>query len=376
MGNQAMILLVGTLAIIALFVNTLMRTGGDQGRNALQAFAQANVREINNAAVELGLRTITDSTRYRTPFNNISLAGGTATITYKDTLVGSDSSVIVSVRSVYKMNPKDSAVTSSRVVVKPTGFVPHVVRGVFTAFGPLTDAVSDMFIDGRDWKYDLSGIIPTNGVYAVSTGAPTFANVSNGRLGGTTAPPGRIDIAPAFPHDSRIIETSSSWPNGWPTTPDAAFGYPEGKLKQMAINKEVPGSQYVTLWTQLKFPLKGITYIEVPNGTVWSKKHLGPSPEGVVVFHSPATNAYWNNISVPNDVPFKGLLVFDRIFHMHIDILGAVVLLSPNTTVGQNCNGNKDHFVRYSSETIMKYTGGGGDDASWKSKWKVVSWYD
>lgn len=201
-------------------------------------------------------------------------------------------------------------------------------------------------------------------------------NTQLAKLGGTSQSP-VADYVPAFPHNPAIVQMNSPWVPAWPSTPDAAMGFAEGTLKQMAIDKVQPGSQFVTSWTQLKFPLKGITYMEVPNGFVISKKHLGPSPEGIFVFHSPNGTAFWNNVTVSNGQPFKGLMFFDRVFHIHMDILGALVMLSPNTVNDRNCGGNAGHYVRFSGETIQRVTGGGtGGDASWKSRLRVLAWYE
>lgn len=150
MGNQALILMVGTLAIVALFVGTLMQTGNDQGRNAISAYSENQAREVNNGAIELALRTLADSSKYRAPFNNLALLGGTSTVIFKDTLFGSDSAVVVRTKSSYKSTKYDSALVSSTVIVRPAGFIPWVVRGAITAFGPLDNTLSDMLVDGRN----------------------------------------------------------------------------------------------------------------------------------------------------------------------------------------------------------------------------------
>jgi hypothetical protein len=386
MGNQTMILIVGTLLVVSLFVATLMQTGNDMTKNTAAGFADYTAKEINNTAVEVAMRTIADSAQWRGTLSNLQLSGGTSTVVVKDTVIGGDSTMIV-VRSqtVYSAGNRDTSRAFSQVVVKPAGgFVPPVVRGAFTAFGPLNDAISDMFIDGRNYAADGVTIIPKTGVFAVSTGAGTFVNTQKGYLGGTTyATSPATDLVPAYPHDARTVETSSYWPNGWPLTPDAALGgpangFPEGTLKRMAQQNLIPGSRYVTAWNQLSFPLKGITYMDVPNGYYLSKKHLGNNPEGILVLHSPATDAFWDNITVNNGAPFKGIMLMDNVFHIHMDVLGAIVVLTPNTVVGKTCNGNANHFVRFSSQILESVTGGTGQaaDASWKSKFKVISWYE
>jgi len=214
---------------------------------------------------------------------------------------------------------------------------------------------------------------PNAGRYAVSTGQPTFVNTQSAKLGGTAV----VDIAPAFPNSPFVVETSSSWPGGWPDTPDKAIGYPEGTLKQLAITKAVPGSQYVTAYSQLTFPIRGITYMEVPNGTYINNKDLGLNPEGIIVLHSPNGTAFWEwLLTKSGSGPIKAILVFDKLHHIHTDILGALVLLSP-VTEGIHCLGNAGHYIRYSEETITKATGASAaGDASWKSRLKVLAWYE
>jgi hypothetical protein len=264
------------------------------------------------------------------------------------------------------------------VVVKSAGFVPRVVRGAITAFGPLDNTLSDMIIDGRNWSYDGLTIRPNSGMYAISTGAPLFVNTQLARLGGTAQPPlAPIDIAPAFPESPFVVETNSSWPGGWPSTPDQALGYPEGTLKQMAITKSAPGSQYVTDYSQLTFPVRGVTYLDVPDGTYINNKDLGINPEGIIVLHSPNSTAFWEwLLTKKGSGPIKGLLIFDKLHHIHTDILGALVFLSP-VTEGLHCQGNKDKVIRYSEETVKKATGStAAGDASWKSRLKVLAWYE
>lgn len=379
MGNQAMIILMGMMVVVALFVTGLMKSGNEMTENAVMSYADRKARDVNNAAVEMALRTLSDSSKWRSSLSNIDVLGGKATITFKDTVVSGDSAVVIRSRSSYRTGTDSATTRAQVVVVAASGFKPPVVRGAFTAFGPINDAISDMFIDGRNFNSLGTGVIAQTGVFSVSTGQATFVNTHQGALGGTTylsSPP--VDIVPAFPHDPNVVETSSYWPNGWPLTPDAALDYPPGMLKNIAVNKLVPGSQFVTAYNQLLFPLKGVTYIEVPNGTVWSKRSLGNSPEGVLVFHSPATNAFWDNITTKDGKPFKGLMLMDNVFHIHMDILGALVVLTPNTVVGKTCNGNKDHWIRYSLPVIQTVTQSTNyaADASWKSRLRVVSWYE
>ncbi len=381
MGNQAIILVIGTLLLVGILAGAWMRAGNDLTANSTQRYTGSVAREINSSAVETALRVLADSLKWRSTLSNMSLYGGSATVTFKDTLVGTDSAVVLRSSSKFSVG-SDSSSSAAQVVVTGAGFVPHVVRGAITAFGPLDNTLSDMIIDGRNWNFDALTITPTSGKYAVSTGAAVFVNTQLALLGGTTQPPSpQVDIVPAFPNSPFVVETNSNWPGGWPNTPDKALGYPDGTLKQMAITKALVGSQYVTDYSQLTFPVRGITYLDVPNGTYINRKNLGMNPEGIIVLHSPNSTAFWewlltDTSGVTVSGPIKGLLIFDKLHHIHTDILGSLVLLSP-VTEGLHCAGNAGHYIRYSEETIKKFTAASGvADASWKSRLKVLSWYE
>jgi len=392
MGSQAMIVVVGTLALISIFVTGLMRTGNDLTQNAANAYADHTVKEINNSGIEIALRTLADSSNWRSPLS-LQLFGGTAAVTFKDTLFGTDTAVVVRANSEF-IAGMTAARARAQIVVKTntTGFIPDAVNAALTAFGPLDDVLSDMVIDGRDHAMNNDTVIvPGTGKYGVSTGAEDFVNTQNARIGGTnvtTSPP--TDIAPYIADDGEdyvedgVVETESEWPNGWPTTPDSALraeggGYwPEGTLKSLAQSGAVPGSQYVTDYDSLKFPVRGITYIEVPSGTRETNFKLGDNPEGILVFHSTSgTNAYAEHVTTSEGV-FKGLMIFDNVFHIHLSVVGAMIILSPNTVRDRVCNGNRNKYIKYSSEAIMYATNFSKQetDASWRSRLKVLSWYE
>jgi len=359
--------MIGSLSLAIIGLGMRLRTN-ETVKAAVDHFSQQKAKDIAASVTEIYIKKLARGTVAAPNTYTVSpVMQGSATVELLE--ISSDTILI---RSVGTYNGSSDSVVA---YCSPEREPPPVVRGAFTAFGPINDAISDMFIDGRNWKADLSAFVPGKGIYAVSTGADTFVNTHEGYLGGTLQPPNSpADIVPAFPHDPRVVETSSSWPDGWPTTPDMAMGgvaagFPEGTLKTWAINKVFPGSQYVTDYDDLVFPLRGITYIEVPNGTQINGKDLGNSPEGILVFHSPATNAYWEGITVNNGAPFKGLMIMDGVFHIHMDILGGIALLDPNTVVGKNCSGNKDHWVRFSSEAISMALGGG-------KSFQVLSWWE
>ncbi len=56
------------------------------------------------------------------------------------------------------------------------------------------------------------------------------------------------------------------------------------------------------------------------------------------------------------NLAFDGLIIGDYMFHFHLDVHGAIILLSPDLETKKECNGNKDHEVFYSSQSIKKAT--------------------
>jgi len=43
-------------------------------------------------------------------------------------------------------------------------------------------------------------------------------------------------------------------------------------------------------------------------------------------------------------------------FHLHLDIYGGLILLSPNLEMTKECKGNNDHKIYYSSAAIKNAT--------------------
>jgi hypothetical protein len=345
-----------------------MRTGNELTENAAVTYSESVAKEINNSAIEIAMSTLADSIEWRSSLSNLQLSGGSSTVTFKDTVVGADSAVVVRSSSHF-ISGSDTGYAGTQAVVAPAdGWVPPVVHGAATAFGPIDDLIGDMYIDGRD--YDLSNtLIPGAGKFGVSTGAPTFTNDDGAYIGGTyyVGDTG-FDIVPSFPENPSIIETNASWADGWPKTPDQALGLPEGTLKD-GKPRVFPVSP----------PLRGVTYIERPPGAPeWENIALNKDCEGILVFHSDATDAFMRRIitEVPNDY-FEGIMIFDRFSHAHLNVLGSLIELSPNTAQ-ENCSGNDNHKIRYSSEAIKAGTQIAKEltDVSWKSRLKVLSWYE
>jgi len=361
MSKFILIIVVGgfiSYSIISVNLNSKITTGTE---NSVKVYGQRQSRNIANSMAQMIISEINDSVSWRiTSPEEKSLFGGTATYRIIDTVVAGDTLIKVAVTGNYNNN-----VTNVMALVeKPsTGFVPPIVHGAWTANGPLDNTISDMYIDGRD--HDLNrNYVPYTGVYGISTSVE-FYNTQKAEIGGTKD---SIDYPMSYPENPNVIEENYNWGGEFPTTPDAVLGIPEGTLKSIAQSGQ-DGSQYVTDPEDLNLPLSGITYVEInddddnddddndddnddDDDKIDMKK---TQSKGILVCHNSSGTTRIKQIKLKN-YPFKGLIIGDYMFHFHLDVHGAIILLSQNLETKKKCSGNKDHEVLYSSEIIKNAT--------------------
>src|SRR5262249_10808121 len=136
---------------------------------------------------------------------------------------------------------------------------------------------------------------PGQGSWGVYSTSPTFDQSGSLEVGGTDS--NKVDHAPQVRDgDSVAILLNQTWPGGFPTTPDSAFGFNEGTLKVMA-KSGFAGSQYVTDPTKLRYPLSGVTYVELPTSSpsnTWSP-NTSIKGQGIFIIHNSARNATIKN---------------------------------------------------------------------------------
>jgi hypothetical protein len=251
------------------------------------------------------------------------------------------------------------------------GYTPEVIRGAFTANDAINNTISDMVIDGRD--HDLAGnLIPNKGVMAVSTSVE-FQNTENAAIGGTDA--SNVDHAPSYPENPLVIEQNYNWGGAFPSSPDTVLAYPEGKLKSIA-QSGVGGSQYVTDPKNVITPLRGVTYVELAPGVTWNVSSFGDNPQGILVVHNSSSNARIVHLNTgKKNTPFRGIIIADYAFHLHIDIIGAIILLSNQLEKTKECAGNKDHKVLFSNEAVMQATGIATNvGTGWQGRVPIIGW--
>ena len=363
MSKFLLILIAGGFISFGILNISQNNTTTSSTENAVKELSSTRSRDIANSMAQMLLSQISDSATWRvTSPATKNIFGGTATYTVKDTSIAAKDTLIkISVTGNYFNNPVTVNVYAER---PKSAWVPVVLRGAWTANGPLNNTISDMYIDGRD--RDLKGnLIAGTGIYGISTSVE-FKNTQNASIGGTN---NKIDYPMQYPENPNVIEEKYNWGGTFPTSPDEAIGVPAGTLKSIAQSGK-NGSQYITKIKDLKLPLSGVTYLELDPNTNDKIDLKNSVSKGILVIHNSTTSTKISetktNKSDKGGHPFEGIIIGDYMFHFHVDVLGGIILLSKNLETSKNCGGNKDHKIFYSSEAVKNATaalgisGGGG----------------
>lgn len=353
MSRLVLILIVGGFITYGIINITMNKTTGSTTQNAIDNFDYTQVRNVANSAMEQLISFLADSSSWRVNSSQtMDIFEGTAEYTVKDTTVdnGNGSNMDV-VKITVDANFNGFTKRVESIIIQSSGYVPPVVRAAWTANGPLDNTISDMYIDGRD--HDLSwNYIPNTGVYGVST-SKNFYNTQNAEIGGTKD---SVDYPMSYPENPNVVEQNYNWGGNFPVSPDEALGLAEGTLKSIA-QSGVNGSQYVTKTKDLNYPLSGVTYLELEEDKS-EKLDIGNkmNGSGILVIHNSTGTTEIKQTKADKEHYFQGLIIGDYMFHFHLDVLGAIILLSPDLETEHNCNGNKDHKVYYSSAAIIEAT--------------------
>lgn len=353
MGRALIIILFGTMSFYLmanLSTNERLNTALE---SSVTYFSKTQARNIANSIVQMQLSKLADSTDYRVPNGASSVMfNGTGNYVIKDTTIGGTDYIKIRARGVYYGEQY-----TVEAVVEPvtSGFTPASVLAAITTNNPVK-TLGTLIVDGRE--HDINGnLIANSGTLGLWT-TSSFSRSGNSKVGGTS---GGNDHEPAKSYDPGTVATNQTYPGGFPTSPDSilggsAEGFPPGFLKAIA-QSGTNGSQYTTNPNTLTTPLKGVTFVELPDGGTWNPANI--TGEGILIVHNSNLNAAIKNI---NHGDFKGLLIADDIVHIHNNIIGAVIALSPSPSSG-NCIGNGQGSVLYSTEAIQNATGkalGGG----------------
>gem|GEM_PF-1831219 len=197
----------------------------------------------------------------------------------------------------------------------PTTTTPNAIQAGVTSRQAVS-TLGNLQIDGRN--HDLNGtLVAGTGTYGIWSAAAIRQGGSSD-IGGTY---NNTDYAPSKPANRHVVSASATYPSGsFPDTPDKVFGgasggFSEGTLKNLA-ESGTEGSQYVQDPSELEYPLTGITYVELANGSTWQPNSIEGS--GVLIVHNTAGNAIVKNL---NGGTFKGIIIADDFIHLKATVL-------------------------------------------------------
>ncbi|MBI1805715.1 MAG: hypothetical protein HYR76_01535 [Ignavibacteria bacterium] len=370
MIGRALILTIFAMFVVSMMVTRVItRSTTAQNDNVVRHFQRVTGRDIAQTGVNLALRRLATNSLWRTGYSKLGVSGGKVTVSFLDTVFRRDSQspLIAAVKIISTayvpfisatdtVSDRDTSFTTIAYI--PRGFVPSGnggVRGVITTHNRITTG-GNVTIDGRD--HDTSGtVLPNQGMFGVWT-TDTLIQGGSSTIGGTNIR--GVDYAPVGKTpgpDTSIIRQKQ--PGPYPGTPDSVMGgavngYPEGTLKSIA-QSGINGSQYVTSPTFLTYPLRGVTYVELPDTNAaifWNPCNIRGS--GILICHNASKTAFMKDIQPST---FYGLLIADDIAHINstFTVYGAVVGLTSNpSTVNDLGNGNSK--VLFSSIAIENAT--------------------
>jgi hypothetical protein len=338
MSRLILIIVLGgfiTYSIISMTQNENVTRATE---NSVDNYAQTKARNVANSTAQLLMSQVADdySWRVTTPVTK-QIFDGEATYTVTDETFDGEDLIKFSVTANIYDETKNVT-----VYAKPMDNPLGLITPAPVSTNNNINTLGDITIDGRNHTADGT-LIPGEGTYGIWT-TKTFIQGGSSDIGGTFA---GTDYAPSAPADPSIIAENQTWPGGiTPTTPEQMItNLPNGfSLKEYA-QSGAGGSQYVTDPSLLSYPLKGITYVELPSGDSWTSADIAGS--GILIVHNDSVNAIIENTK--ND--FGGLIIADDIIHLHSTIIGAVVSLTENPSAG-NTIGNSSFSVLYSKEML------------------------
>ena len=345
MGKLIVIAVLGSFIVFGIVNHNVNSNLNGATDNAVDHYSLTTARNISNSMAEVLFQKIAEDKNFRCPQKTQkNILGGNVSYTVTDVLLDGDSLIKISLESTYNSVKKSAIIYVKSPVPSGNNKVPKGILAAITANNNI-DINGGLIVDGRN--HDIDGnVISGSGTYGIWTTGSLDRN-GNSTIGGTAT---GTDYSPAKNGYSSVVATNQIWPGGFPTSPDMILGgdqngLPEGKLKSIAQSC-ANGSQYVTDPSKLKYPLKGITYVELPSNGIWQSLNLEGA--GILIVHNSSVNAKMKNL---NSGTFSGILIADDIIHIHATIIGALIGLSPNPSEG-NCIGNGNGSISYSSEAI------------------------
>ena len=377
MSGRALIIVVTGIIITTSVI--LLNIGASSTRivqNVNNYFLRQSAQNIAQSGVNVAMRQLGNNYAWRASSSPwvVKMLGGRASVRVFDTsYTGISSAICIRSTGIEEYNTSlEKRAVSTAYVYFPAPLVPSTTKALVTLNGP-NDVSNNIIIDARDHNPYSTTVNPTQGTWGIWSTASTFNQAPNTQIGGTVAP---IDFAPTIaPLDTVVIRLNQTIPGGFPTSPDSALGGPssgfkEGTLKAVA-KSGLGGSQYVTDPFLLKYPLRGVTYVEMPNTTPqnnWNAGTISPFGSGILIVHNTAHNA---TIANPNPPYFSGLLISDDISHLHGNIWGAIIVLTQSPS--GNVLGNGGASLYYSKQAIKDAV---SVLSSGPQQLHIIAWYE
>ncbi|KAF0150899.1 MAG: hypothetical protein FD143_2408 [Ignavibacteria bacterium] len=344
MGKFALILIAGGIVTFGISNFRMNEILNDASRSSYSYYNSNVAKNIANSVAHMLLSRVADSTTYRAttsvPVSNIF--NGSASYKVKDTTLDGKDYILIDVIAKAGTQTKKVKVFANQV---NGGFIPPTVKAAISTNNKVS-TLGTLNVDGRD--HDKNGNLISNSGTLGIWSTNTISQSGSSDIGGTVS---GVDKAPAKPASAGVISANQTYSGGYPNSPDsilggAAKGFPAGKLKQIA-QSGYNGSQYTTNPAWLTYPLKSVTYVELPSGGIWNSSNIDGS--GILIIHNSTGDAVIKNENLGT---FRGLIIADDIIHIHTTIIGAIISLTPSPS-GGNSIGNGSGDVLFSRQAII-----------------------
>jgi hypothetical protein len=340
MSRLILIIVLGGFVTYSITSLTQNRNITQATENSVKCYSQTKARNIVNSAVHMCMSQVADNPDWRmlSPVTK-NIFDGEATYTITDTILDGENLIRFSVTSKVYGKTKEADVYAKPLDSFPSGV--ECKAAITTNNNIIT--LGNLTVDGRDHNIDGTVVVPGEGTLGIWT-TSTFTRSGASKIGGTHL---NIDYAPSKTPDPNITADNQTWASGLPpNSPDDVINdLPFNiTLKEYAKSGDF-GSQYVNDPALLSYPLKGVTYVELPSGGSWTDSNIDGS--GILIVHNDQVDAIIKNTY--NN--FTGLIIADDIVHLHSNIIGAIISLTQNPSEG-NTIGNSSGSILYSKAAL------------------------
>lgn len=346
MGQQIIITVLGLMVVVGIVISTTNDSILRATDTSVNYYNQTQSRNLSYSAAQIMMIRIAENPDYRILNDQTEeILGGKISYSVKTTMWGTDTVLVISAKGIFQNDTTVSTIHVEKTASSAPPEIPEAVRATIS-MGSEVEVGGNMTVDGRD--HDLNGnlIIGGGGQHGVWS-TSEVKRKGNAKIGGFD---GTTSYAPSKSPDPNSYKENAPSSNV-PKNPDDVFGgtkggYPPGKLKSIA-KSGADGSQYVTDPSKLKYPLQGVTYVDLGGDGSWKPKSIDGS--GILIVRNDDGDAKMENV---NKGTFTGIVVADQIEHFHASIVGAVVTLGKDG--GKIGEGNGE--ILYSSAAVKKST--------------------